>query len=63
MPLFKNLYRLFKEKECLMAEINPLIVTKQGELKAIDAKMTFDNNALFATRRRGLQRAYTRGED
>lgn len=47
VPLFKNLYRLFKEKDASLAEINPLIVTKQGELKAIDAKMTFDNNALF----------------
>lgn len=47
VPLFKNLYRLFKEKDASLAEINPLIVNKQGELKAIDAKMTFDDNALF----------------
>ena len=43
----KNLYRLFKEKDASLVEINPLVLTKSGELKAIDAKMTFDNNALF----------------
>lgn len=47
VPLFQNLYRLFVEKDASLAEINPLVVTKEGELKAIDAKMTFDNNALF----------------
>lgn len=47
VPLFKNLYRLFKEKDASLAEINPLIVNRDGELKAIDAKMTFDDNALF----------------
>jgi succinyl-CoA synthetase beta subunit len=33
--------------DCSLAEINPLIVTKQGEVKALDAKMSFDDNALF----------------
>lgn len=46
-PLLKNLYRLFVEKDASLAEINPLVVTRDGKLKAIDAKMTFDNNALF----------------
>jgi succinyl-CoA synthetase beta subunit len=35
------------ELDCSLAEINPLIVTKQGEVKALDAKMSFDDNALF----------------
>lgn len=47
IPLFKNLYRLFMEKDASLAEINPLVLTKEGQLKAIDAKMTFDNNALY----------------
>ncbi len=47
VPLFKNLYRLFVEKDASLAEINPLVLTKEGQLKAIDAKMTFDNNALY----------------
>ncbi len=47
VPLFKNLYKLFVEKDASLAEINPLVVTTNSELKAIDAKMTFDNNALY----------------
>ena len=46
-PLFQKLYRLFVEKDASLAEINPLVLTKEGQLKAIDAKMTFDNNALY----------------
>jgi len=42
-----NLYRLFVEKDCSMVEINPLIVSKQGEVVALDAKMAFDDNALM----------------
>ncbi len=41
------LYRAFVETDASMAEINPLVVTKQGELLALDAKMGFDDNALF----------------
>ncbi len=47
VPLFQNLYKLFTEKDASLAEINPLIVDKDGNLRAIDAKMTFDDNALF----------------
>ncbi len=43
----RNLYRLFLEKDCSMVEINPLVVTAQGELTALDAKIAFDDNALF----------------
>ena len=41
-----NLYRLFMEKDCSMVEVNPLILTKQGEVMALDCKMAFDDNAL-----------------
>jgi succinyl-CoA synthetase beta subunit len=41
------LYRAFVETDASMAEINPLVVTRQGELLALDAKMGFDDNALF----------------
>jgi len=41
------LYRLFVEKDAEMLEINPLIVTPEGDLKCLDAKMSFDSNALY----------------
>lgn len=47
IPIFQNLYKLFVEKDASLAEINPLIVDNDGNIKAIDAKMTFDDNALF----------------
>ena len=45
--MFKALYKLFVEKDASLVEINPLVLLKDGTLRAIDAKMTFDNNALF----------------
>lgn len=39
--------RFFVDNDCSMAEINPLVVTAEGELVALDAKITFDDNALF----------------
>ncbi len=41
------LCRVFVKSDCSLVEINPLVVTKSGELIALDAKMTFDDNALF----------------
>ena len=41
------MYRLFRDIDCLMLEINPFIETEDGELVALDAKMSFDDNALF----------------
>jgi succinyl-CoA synthetase beta subunit len=41
------LAKVFLDKDCSLAEINPLVVTKQGEVQALDAKMTFDDNASF----------------
>jgi succinyl-CoA synthetase beta subunit len=45
--LLGQLYRAFVEKDMAMLEINPLIITKQGELKCLDAKVSFDSNALY----------------
>jgi succinyl-CoA synthetase beta subunit len=47
VELFAGLFRCFEEKECSLAEINPLVVTAAGQVLALDAKMTFDDNALF----------------
>jgi succinyl-CoA synthetase beta subunit len=45
--LLKRIYRLFRDKDCLLLEINPFIVTEDGDMIALDAKMQFDDNALF----------------
>jgi succinyl-CoA synthetase beta subunit len=45
--LVKSLYRLFVEKDASLIEINPLVVTKEGNLVCLDAKIGFDDNALF----------------
>jgi succinyl-CoA synthetase beta subunit len=42
-----NLYRMFIEKDMSLLEINPLVVTKEGNLIALDGKMDFDSNSLF----------------
>lgn len=42
-----GLYKAFIEKDCSIAEINPLVVTSQGEIICLDAKMNFDSNALY----------------
>ena len=42
-----GLYKAFYEKDSLLAEINPLVLTKRGEFIALDAKMNFDDNGLF----------------
>ncbi|WP_054949887.1 ADP-forming succinate--CoA ligase subunit beta [Numidum massiliense] len=41
------LYNAFVEKDCSLAEINPLVVTGDGDVMALDAKLNFDDNALF----------------
>jgi succinyl-CoA synthetase beta subunit len=45
--LTAHLYDAFVAKDMAMLEINPLVVTKQGELKCLDAKVNFDSNALY----------------
>jgi len=45
--LLTNLYRLFTEKDASLVEINPLVITKAGDLLALDAKMGIDSSALY----------------
>jgi succinyl-CoA synthetase beta subunit len=45
--LTTQLYNAFVAKDMAMLEINPLVVTKQGQLRVLDAKVSFDDNALF----------------
>ena len=47
VQFMQRLCRLFVEQDCSLVEINPLVVTEAGELVALDAKMSFDDNALF----------------
>ncbi len=47
MQLLNKLYALFIENDCSLLEINPLVITAEGEVLALDAKMDFDDNALF----------------
>ena len=44
---FISLYNAFVASDCSLAEINPLVTTKEGEVIALDAKMNFDSNSLF----------------
>ncbi len=45
--LMRKLYQAFWDKDCSLAEINPLIVTSDGRVVALDAKMNFDENAMY----------------
>ena len=45
--LVANLYKLFASLDCSLVEINPLVVTKGGQVLALDAKFNFDDNALY----------------
>jgi succinyl-CoA synthetase beta subunit len=47
VPLLKNLYKAFVEADCALLEINPLVLTGEGNLICLDAKINFDDNALF----------------
>ncbi len=47
VAFMRGLYKAFSESDASMAEINPLVLTKSGDLLALDAKMGFDDNALF----------------
>ncbi|MDB5986976.1 MAG: ADP-forming succinate--CoA ligase subunit beta [Nevskia sp.] len=50
--ILQGLYRIFVELDASLVEINPLIVTKEGSVIALDAKMNFDDNALY--RQKGI---------
>lgn len=47
VKFFTGLYNAFITTDCSIAEINPLVVTKEGEVLCLDAKMNFDSNALY----------------
>ncbi|MCB9693022.1 MAG: ADP-forming succinate--CoA ligase subunit beta [Alphaproteobacteria bacterium] len=47
VKLLKGVYDAYMETDCAMIEINPLVLTKQGEVVALDCKMAFDDNALY----------------
>ena len=47
LSIVEQLYRCFVETDAMLAEINPLVVTPDGEVKALDAKFTVDDNALY----------------
>ena len=46
-PILSGIYKLYTEMDCALVEINPLISTDEGEIKALDAKINFDDNAEF----------------
>lgn len=46
VSMFQKLYTLYRDLDCSLLEINPLVSTEQGDLVALDAKMNFDDNAL-----------------
>jgi succinyl-CoA synthetase beta subunit len=47
LQLIQNLYKLFIEKDCALLEINPLVITTDNRVMALDGKVNFDSNALF----------------
>jgi len=59
--LMANLYRLFTEKDCSLVEINPLVVTTDGKLIALDAKVNLDDNALY--RQKDIQELWDREQE
>jgi succinyl-CoA synthetase beta subunit len=48
--LFQKLYKVFTETDASLVEINPLVITSEGRLLALDGKMNFDDNALYRQR-------------
>ena len=56
-----SLYNLFTQKDCSLAEINPLVLTGEGEVLALDGKLNFDDNALF--RRPDIQKLQDKSEE
>ncbi len=47
IPVIRNLYRLFMAYDCSLLEINPLVITSDDTILALDAKINFDDNALY----------------
>lgn len=57
--LLKGLYRLFKENDLALLEINPLVVTTDGKIFALDCKMSVDDNALYRQKALAEQRDWS----
>ncbi len=47
VDLFQKLYQIFMDTDASLVEINPLVITDEGKLLALDAKMNFDDNAMY----------------
>ena len=45
--MLTKIYECFKARDCDMVEINPLVLTREGNVLAADSKVTIDSNALF----------------
>lgn len=60
--LAKGLYKLFKENDLALLEINPLIVTTEGKLVALDCKMSVDDNALYRQKALAEQRDWSQDD-
>lgn len=55
-PVFVKLYEVFKKEDTTLVEVNPLVLSEDGEIIALDGKVTFDDNAEFRHEREELQR-------
>ncbi len=61
VPLITGMCRLFQSKDCSLVEINPLVISKDGRLLALDAKINFDDNALY--RQKDIAAMYDESQD
>ena len=61
IPMIENLLRLFVEKDLSLLEINPLVITENGDLHCLDAKINIDSNALY--RQPDLAKMYDQSQE
>jgi succinyl-CoA synthetase beta subunit len=55
-PIFVKLYEVFKKEDTTLVEVNPLVLTEDGQILALDGKVSFDDNAEFRHEREDLER-------
>ena len=55
-PIFVKLYEVFKKEDTTLVEVNPLVLTEDGKILALDGKVSFDDNAEFRHEREDLER-------
>ncbi len=55
-PIFVKLYEVFKKEDTTLVEVNPLVLTQDGQILALDGKVSFDDNAEFRHERDDLER-------